>query len=242
MYRLYWKMTIYGHFQYNLYIFGIHLWTVLYPKPCYNKLCYKEVVVYVGFFPIYVLCLSEIRTQMMMMIWCFMSLSTLFKSYRLKGDNKRLRTIKCCTAELSLPPAGLKPGTSWSEVRSTTTCSPHPQLPPCYPLSRHFRIQILTNITNQVNGKLLWCVQKVFPAGKTVQTPIKLLISTHLIRVFIHFLFRVWLFKYSGFHAMHVGIKNSADNILKLLSSESAHRVIKVVWCSKRSKHFQNPY
>ena len=33
-------------FQYNLYIFGIHLWTVLYPKPCYNELCYKEVVVY----------------------------------------------------------------------------------------------------------------------------------------------------------------------------------------------------
>ena len=33
-------------FQYNLYIFGIHLWTVLYPKPCYNKPCYKEVVVY----------------------------------------------------------------------------------------------------------------------------------------------------------------------------------------------------
>ena len=28
-------------FQYNQYIFGIHLWTVLYPK-----LCYKEVVVY----------------------------------------------------------------------------------------------------------------------------------------------------------------------------------------------------
>ena len=33
-------------FQYNLYIFGIHLWTVLYPKPCYNNQCYKEVVVY----------------------------------------------------------------------------------------------------------------------------------------------------------------------------------------------------
>ena len=32
-------------FQYNLYIFGIHLWTVLYPKPCYNEPCYKEVVV-----------------------------------------------------------------------------------------------------------------------------------------------------------------------------------------------------
>ena len=108
MYRLYWKMTIYGHFQYNLYIFGIHLWTVLYPKPCYNKLCYKEVVVYVGFFPIYVLCLSEIRTQMMMMIWCFMSLSTSFKSYRLKGDNKRLRTIKCCTAGLKSASSRIK--------------------------------------------------------------------------------------------------------------------------------------
>ena len=33
-------------FQYNLYIFGIHLWTVLYTKPCYNEPCYKEVVVY----------------------------------------------------------------------------------------------------------------------------------------------------------------------------------------------------
>ena len=33
-------------FQYNLYIFEIHLWTVLYPKPCYNEPCYKEVVVY----------------------------------------------------------------------------------------------------------------------------------------------------------------------------------------------------
>ena len=33
-------------FQYNLYIFGIHLWTMLYPKPYCNELCYKEVVVY----------------------------------------------------------------------------------------------------------------------------------------------------------------------------------------------------
>ena len=33
-------------FQYNHYIFGIHLWTVLYPKPRYNEPCYKEVVVY----------------------------------------------------------------------------------------------------------------------------------------------------------------------------------------------------
>ena len=33
-------------FQYNLYIFGIHLRTVLYPKRCYNDPCYKEVVVY----------------------------------------------------------------------------------------------------------------------------------------------------------------------------------------------------
>ena len=30
----------------NLYIFGIHLWTVLYPKPCYNEPSYKEVVGY----------------------------------------------------------------------------------------------------------------------------------------------------------------------------------------------------
>ena len=35
-------------FQYNLYIFGIHLWTVLYPKLCYNKPCYNEVVVYLN--------------------------------------------------------------------------------------------------------------------------------------------------------------------------------------------------
>ena len=33
-------------FQYNLYIFGIHLWTVLYPKSCYNEPCNKEVEVY----------------------------------------------------------------------------------------------------------------------------------------------------------------------------------------------------
>ena len=33
-------------FQYKLYIFGIHLWTVLYPKPCYNEPYYKEAVVY----------------------------------------------------------------------------------------------------------------------------------------------------------------------------------------------------
>ena len=33
-------------FQYNLYIFGIHLWTVLDPKQCYNELCYKEAEVY----------------------------------------------------------------------------------------------------------------------------------------------------------------------------------------------------
>ena len=37
-------------FQYNLYIFGIHLWTVLYPKLCYNEPCYKEVVVYAVLF------------------------------------------------------------------------------------------------------------------------------------------------------------------------------------------------
>ena len=37
-------------FQYNLYIFGIRLLTVLYPKPRYNEPCYKEVVVYVEHF------------------------------------------------------------------------------------------------------------------------------------------------------------------------------------------------
>ena len=36
-------------FQYNLYIFGIHLRTVLFPKPCYNKPCYKEAEVYFFF-------------------------------------------------------------------------------------------------------------------------------------------------------------------------------------------------
>ena len=34
-------------FQYNLYIFGIHLRIMLYQKPCYNELCYKEVEVYI---------------------------------------------------------------------------------------------------------------------------------------------------------------------------------------------------
>ena len=34
-------------FQYNPYIFGIHLRTVLYPKPCYNEPCYKEVEEYI---------------------------------------------------------------------------------------------------------------------------------------------------------------------------------------------------
>ena len=33
-------------FQYNLYIFGIHLWIVLYQKMCYKEHCYKEVEVY----------------------------------------------------------------------------------------------------------------------------------------------------------------------------------------------------
>ena len=33
-------------FLYNLYILGIHLWTLLYHKLCYNEPCYKEVNVY----------------------------------------------------------------------------------------------------------------------------------------------------------------------------------------------------
>ena len=33
-------------FQYNLFIFGIHLWTMLCPKPCDKEPCYKEVEVY----------------------------------------------------------------------------------------------------------------------------------------------------------------------------------------------------
>ena len=33
-------------FQYNLYIFGIRLGTVLYSKLCYNKSCHSEVEVY----------------------------------------------------------------------------------------------------------------------------------------------------------------------------------------------------
>ena len=39
-------------FPYNLYIFGFHLWTVLYPKPCYNEPWYKEVVVYITYSPL----------------------------------------------------------------------------------------------------------------------------------------------------------------------------------------------
>ena len=35
--------------QYNLYIFGIHLRTMLYQKPCYNEPCYKEVEVQLVF-------------------------------------------------------------------------------------------------------------------------------------------------------------------------------------------------
>ena len=35
-------------FQYYLYVFGIHGPTMLYPKLCFNKLCDKEVVVYVS--------------------------------------------------------------------------------------------------------------------------------------------------------------------------------------------------
>ena len=36
-------------FQYNLFIFGIYLWTLLYPNSCYNEPCYKEVVVYIKY-------------------------------------------------------------------------------------------------------------------------------------------------------------------------------------------------
>ena len=35
-------------FLYNPYIFGIHLWTLLYPKLCYNEPCYKKVNAYVA--------------------------------------------------------------------------------------------------------------------------------------------------------------------------------------------------
>ena len=31
----------------DLCFFEDNLWTVLYPKPCYNESCYKEVVVYI---------------------------------------------------------------------------------------------------------------------------------------------------------------------------------------------------
>ena len=44
-------------FQYNLYIFGIHLWTVIYPKPCYKEQCYKEVVAYIV--KLYIQCLAS---------------------------------------------------------------------------------------------------------------------------------------------------------------------------------------
>ena len=37
-------------FQYNLYIFGIHLSVNrVISEPCYNEPCYKEVVVYILF-------------------------------------------------------------------------------------------------------------------------------------------------------------------------------------------------
>ena len=41
-------------FQYNLYIFGIHLWTVLYPKPCDNEPYYTEVEVYLDYYVTYI--------------------------------------------------------------------------------------------------------------------------------------------------------------------------------------------
>ena len=44
------KWPIMVIFQYNLYIFGIQLWTVLHSKPCYNEPCNKEVVVYLELF------------------------------------------------------------------------------------------------------------------------------------------------------------------------------------------------
>ena len=44
--QIYKKWPFYGHFLYNLYIFGIHLQSMLYPKLCYNKQCFKEVCVY----------------------------------------------------------------------------------------------------------------------------------------------------------------------------------------------------
>ena len=46
MYRLYRKMTIYGHLSIRSIRFGDPLLTVLYSKLCYNKECCKEVSVY----------------------------------------------------------------------------------------------------------------------------------------------------------------------------------------------------
>ena len=40
------KCSLMVIFLSNLYIFGIHLYIVLYPKLCFNEQCYKEVCVW----------------------------------------------------------------------------------------------------------------------------------------------------------------------------------------------------
>ena len=42
-------------FQHNLYIFGILLWTVLYPKPYYNELCKQKCIGYIEKWPFMVI-------------------------------------------------------------------------------------------------------------------------------------------------------------------------------------------
>ena len=68
-------------FQYNLYIFGIHLWTVLYPKPCYNEPCYKEVELYLLFVhKIQELCRMQRWTDCINAGWHWSVLSSLQKA------------------------------------------------------------------------------------------------------------------------------------------------------------------
>ena len=93
--------------QYNLYIFGIHLWTVLYPKPCYNELCYKEVVVYIIFS-------EDIR-------WHFMQIVCKYYFLRKKKKKKKKKneenSFMLQTAVLFIP--AVLPG-----FQSAHLCSP----------------------------------------------------------------------------------------------------------------------
>ena len=52
--RNYRKMTMKWSFSYNSFIkfhgkkFGSHNMTVLYPNPCFNEVCYKEIALYIS--------------------------------------------------------------------------------------------------------------------------------------------------------------------------------------------------